>query len=585
MGIQAAWSRGNPRGRRAAAALLFAVGVMLVCAARSAAAPFVQQGPKLVAAGEVGAAEWGSWLAVSDDGSTALIGASQDNNFEGAVWPYVRSGSSWVPQGPKLTPSDGVAQPDFGDSVALSSDGNSAIIGGSFDDGGAGAVWFFSRSGSTWTQDGPKVTESGSQAFGQHVAISGDGDEAMVESPQNASTPGAILIYGRSGSTWALQSTISTPDAGLYPNFGFAMALSRDGNTAAITAGFGSVYVYTRSGSTWTQAALLAAPSDGAGVVTFGGGLAVSADGSTILVSGAQASLTSGDVWAYVRSGTQWVQQGPGLAADDGLISLSDDGNTALIGTTPNAGLQGAALVYTRSASVWTEQPPIPVPSDAVGSESGFALTLSGDGSTAIIGAPDDNSDVGAAWVFATAIAPAVTESPASVTVTVPATASFSVTCSGDPAPAIQWQVSTDGGTTWSDDTADAGATTATLTVSASAAGTAEYRAVCSNLAGSATSAAATLTAVAPPPPAVVVSGVFPHQGSAFSIVVISGTGFRGAREVDFGAGHKALFLPLTNSLILALAPSHAAGTVDVTVRTPRGTSATSSTDRFTYIG
>ena len=55
----------------------------------------------------------------------------------------------------------------FGTSVALSADGNTALIGGWNDDSvlagnldysGKGAAWVFTRSGSTWTQQGEKLT-------------------------------------------------------------------------------------------------------------------------------------------------------------------------------------------------------------------------------------------------------------------------------------------------------------------------------------------------------------------------------------------------------------------------------------------
>lgn len=89
--------------------------------------------------------------------------------------------------------------------------------------------------------------------------------------------------------------------------------------------------------------------------------------------------------------------------------------------------------------------------------------------------------------------APVFTTQPASVTVTAPAAASFTVAASGTPAPTLQWQVSTDGGTTWS---SVAGATAATLSVSPTNVGqrNSRYRAVATNSVGSVNSDPATLT-------------------------------------------------------------------------------------------
>jgi YVTN family beta-propeller protein len=89
--------------------------------------------------------------------------------------------------------------------------------------------------------------------------------------------------------------------------------------------------------------------------------------------------------------------------------------------------------------------------------------------------------------------APSVTTQPSSATVTAPNRASFTVVCSGSPAPKVQWQLSADGGASWSD---MAEQTSATLTNAATtpALSGRQYRARCTNVAGSATSNAATLT-------------------------------------------------------------------------------------------
>ena len=91
-------------------------------------------------------------------------------------------------------------------------------------------------------------------------------------------------------------------------------------------------------------------------------------------------------------------------------MSLSSDGNTAIVGgpydgstslTDGNLGL-GAAWVFTRSGGMWSQQDPKLVGTGAVGqSAQGFSASISGDGSTAIIGGPDDNGSAGAVWVFA----------------------------------------------------------------------------------------------------------------------------------------------------------------------------------------
>lgn len=65
--------------------------------------------------------------------------------------------------------------------------------------------------------------------------------------------------------------------------------------------------------------------------------------------------------------------------------------------------------------------------------------------------------------------------------------------------------------------------------------------------------------------------------------MTITGCGFTGATAVNFGATAATAFTVNTDASISATSPAHAAGTVDVTVTTPSGTSATAPADQFTY--
>ncbi len=109
---------------------------------------------------------------------------------------------------------------------------------------------------------------------------------------------------------------------------------------------------------------------------------------------------------------------------------------------------------------------------------------------------PVPETGVSAPVTFTVAAAPMVTSKPADRTVLAGEGAAFVAAASGYPTPEVQWQASTDGGSTWANDTTDAGNTTGTLTIaSATVAETGnEYRAVFTNEAGTAPSSAAALT-------------------------------------------------------------------------------------------
>ena len=431
---------------------------------------WAQQGSKLtIRIGENGSGELGSSVALSGDGNLALIGGPGDSNNAGAVWVFTRSNGVWTDQGPKLTGAGETGAGQFGASVSLSSDGGTAVIGGPADNGGRGAAWVFTRSGSTWTQQGSKLTgsdESGAGRFGASVALSEEGGTAVIGGSADNGGVGAAWVFTRSGSTWTQQGSKLTgageTGAG---QFGSSVALSRDGNVALAGGPFdndrvGAAWVFTRSGSTWTQQGSKLTGADESGTGRFGSAVALSGDGATALIGGPYDDALTGAAWVFTRSGSTWAQQGSKLtgtgASAGGLffgnsVALATDGNTALVGAYGDDNTAGAAWVFSRSGSTWSRQEPKLTPSDANTSgqsQFGYSVALSGDGRTALFGGPKDfgpfifvpgsNSPpvAGAAWVFILGEAPAIT-SPASATFRTGQPGSFTVIASGIPTPAL----------------------------------------------------------------------------------------------------------------------------------------------------
>jgi hypothetical protein len=85
-------------------------------------------------------------LAISDTGDVLLAGASGE-----IVHVFIRNDNVWTRQA-KLTAADGASNDYFGISVAISSDGNTAIIGASNDDSARGSAYIYTRAGSSWSQ-------------------------------------------------------------------------------------------------------------------------------------------------------------------------------------------------------------------------------------------------------------------------------------------------------------------------------------------------------------------------------------------------------------------------------------------------
>jgi trimeric autotransporter adhesin len=313
--------------------------------------------------------EFGYSVALSSDGNTALVGTPfkniGTNHLEGAAYVFTYTGGVWRQQ-QKLTASDGAIGDEFGSAVALSSDGNTALVGAPSPDGsnpGPGAVYVFTRSNGTWSQQ-QKLTASdgiGGAEFGNSVALSGDGNTALIGSPEKGpyqqtagpfSAYGAAYVFTRAEGSWSEQQELAALDGAYYDRLGSAVSLSSDGKMALAgtpgkinSAGYngvGAAYVFTNTGESWSQQQKLTA-SDGAAYDEFGSALTLSGDGSTVIAGapGKTVGLNSDEGAAYVFAKTDgsWSQQQKLTVPDEmafdefgSAVALSSNGNTALLG-------------------------------------------------------------------------------------------------------------------------------------------------------------------------------------------------------------------------------------------------------------
>jgi FG-GAP repeat len=442
--------RGRERGQHGASALAVALATLILAIATTAAAaasqpPTSQLPPQatLAPSGQIGHASPGSAAALSSDGNTAVVGGPGDSEGKGAAWVFIRRGFKWTEQA-KLTGGGEVGSGAFGASVALSGDGKTALIGGPSDNGGLGAAWVLTRSGSSWTQRGAKLlgTDAGGNAqeahcerdpeghelcftghpagFGASVAVSSDGDTALVGAPGDNEGNGAAWVFKRTGQAWTQQgakligagatnfgAVHECPHLGspcyehVGARFGAGVALSASGSTALIGGpeddvsmceegcgnGAGSAWVFLRSDSIWSQQGDKISPRGGEFPYgnRFGESVALSGSGATALLGGPKFGGLLGAASIFARAGTTWVKQaepeGTQTEAELGFsVALSLDGDSALIAERPYAQAAGAR-VLVRAGSVWSQRPE----RLACGGE-GCAVALSGDGDTALVG-------------------------------------------------------------------------------------------------------------------------------------------------------------------------------------------------------
>ncbi len=308
----------------------------------------------------------------------------------------------------------------LGASVALSSDGQVALIGAPAAVGG-GAAYLYVESGGTWPST-PTATftgQPGSQGeIGTAVALSANGEVALVGAPGGGFAPsndGAAYLYVEAAGTWPSTPTATFAGApGSSGKLGSAVALSADGTVALVgapVASYGAAYVYAGSGGNWspTPAATFTGPPTTDGGGEFGSAVALSADGQVALV-GAPGAGTSydGAGYLYSESGATWPSSPtaffpgpPGAGAEDGnSVALSANGQVALLGAPEGGPFQdGVAFIYAASGGTWSSAPAAsflgPTASDAW---LGQSVALSANGQVALLGAPIGGD--GAAYLF-----------------------------------------------------------------------------------------------------------------------------------------------------------------------------------------
>ncbi len=409
--------------------------------------------------------------AYLEDSNAIGVGGTQSDNSasnSGAVYVFTRSGGVWSQQA-YLKASNTEAGDRFGITVAVS--GDTLVVGAPDEDSNAtgiegtqgnnsasdsGAVYVFTRTGSTWSQQAyvkASNTEAG-DTFGGSVAL--DGDTLVVGASRESSNAtgvggaqgnnsaagsGAVYVFTRSGSTWSQQAYVKASNTETNDLFGYTVDVDGDtlvvgayledsnatgvggtqGNNSAVDSG--AAYVFTRTGSTWSQQAYLKASNTETGD-EFGTSVAVSGD--TVVVGapfeasdatgigGAQGNnseINSGAAYVFTRSAGVWSQQAyvkasNTEASDQFGRSVALDGNTLVAGAmressnaTGSNGNQadnsasdsGALYMFTRSGSTWSQQAYVKASNTDANDRFGVALAV--DGTTLAVGAHLEGSN------------------------------------------------------------------------------------------------------------------------------------------------------------------------------------------------
>lgn len=227
--------------------------------------------------------------------------------------------------------------------------------------------------------------------FGHAVAVSDDGSTVAIGAIKESGTAndltsnkvalsGAVYVYQKSGNDWNQAAYLKASNADAGDEFGYALALSGDGKTLAVgaiqeasstkgidgnqldnsSAASGAVYVYVNDGSSWKQQSYIKS-SNGDFIDAFGFSIALSSDGSTMLVGA----------------------PGEGSAAQ--TINGTQSDNTG--------SLSGAAYLFERQNNLWTQTDYLKASNTDKQDSFGYDVALSANGLLAIVGAPGEDSN------------------------------------------------------------------------------------------------------------------------------------------------------------------------------------------------
>jgi len=410
-----------------------------------AAAIHARLGPRVIrsasaAASAASGPDLGLAVSLSGDGTTALVGAPGVTGGKGAAYIFqATDAGSWTSQGtPTATLSKaGSGTSLFGITAALSEDGTTAFVGAPLTGGGvfgAGAIYEFHVSAeNAWASSSKPtatLTVNHGVLVGIALALSPDGTTLVAGAPfYNLLAGGAYVFHVASEGAWATTSTpaatlSNASESGDDYGVGFAVAISGDGTTALVSddgnPSGGGAYLYHASAedawaSSSTPTAILSDSNSGT-KDSLGSALALSGDGTVALLGAPGANSGAGAVdvfhspleaaWISATTPTATLTKADGAAGDGlgGNLAVSSDGTAALVLAPNVATKRGAAYIFSAATeATWlSSTAPTATLTDS-GAHSGDSMGIgmfSGDGATALVGAPGVDLQTGAADVF-----------------------------------------------------------------------------------------------------------------------------------------------------------------------------------------
>ncbi|MGA9855856.1 MAG: hypothetical protein WBR29_11335 [Gammaproteobacteria bacterium] len=392
-----------------------------------------------------------SGIALSSDGQTAVVAAAAalvSGVRAGKVYIYHFANGNWT-LSQEIDDPVPAALDEFGWAVAISGDGKSVLIGSIEPVNGqyyAGKAYLYALNNGSWSQeyefDDPAAT--GLDSFSSSsVALSGDGDTAVIGAYGTNASAGEAYVFQKMNGSWSLAASIPDPDATSTDEFGSSVAITTDGNSILVGSNAavggnnyaGKVYLFTLNNGAWVQEHEFDDPAATKSDFFGLGNVALSGDGQTAVIGAHGANSSDGEAYIFSKSNGTWMQVKAIADPDESTgfndyfgstVAVSENGTTALIGSQAAVGINsfaGKAYLYTLDNGQWTQTKEFDDPAASAGAGFGYTgVALAADGEALFISAGatilNNIVDAGEVYLYQSPddLSIALSPSPATVT-------------------------------------------------------------------------------------------------------------------------------------------------------------------------
>jgi len=297
---------------------------------------------------------FGGSVSLSDDGTIVAVGAQ--SNGAGYVRVYENISGVWTQIGVDIVGQN--SSDRFGVSLDLSSNGNTIVIGATYnDDSGteAGQVRVFENISGVWTQIGANLNgEAANDFYGSSVSINSNGSIISIGAINNGGAGGSytghVRVFENISGVWTQIGSDIDGEAN-FDESGNAVSLSCDGSLLAIGASrndgtasnAGHVRVFENISGVWTQVGI---DIDGVAINDrFGFSVSLNCDGSLLVIgaySNGNAGNDAGQVKVFQNISGVWTQIGSSIDGDANFdwlgysVGINSDGTIFASGAIHN---------------------------------------------------------------------------------------------------------------------------------------------------------------------------------------------------------------------------------------------------------